>query len=51
MEKGVKTAITAGDWIGLVAISFILPAVIAPAISWILKKIGWIKPGDLKLDL
>ena len=51
IEKGVKTAITTGDWIGLVAISFILPAIIAPAISWVLKKIGWIKQGDLKLDL
>ena len=51
IEKGLKTAITAWDWIGLVAISFILPAIIAPVISWLLRKIGWIKDGDLKLDL
>lgn len=51
IEKGLKTAITAWDWIGLVAISFIFPAIIAPVISWLLRKIGWIKDGDLKLDL
>ena len=51
VEAGVKTAITAGDWLGLVMISFILPAIIAPAISFLLKKIGWIKENDLKLDL
>lgn len=51
IQNGVKTAITAGDWFGLVMISFILPAIIAPAISFLLKKIGWIKENDLKLDL
>lgn len=51
IQNGLKVAITAGDWIGLVAISFILPAIIAPIFSWLLGKIGWIKQGDLKLDL
>ena len=37
------------DWIGLVLICFILPAVISLALSELLYKIKWIKPGDLTL--
>ncbi len=37
------------DWIGLVLICLILPAVLTLALSELLYKIGWIKPGDLKL--
>ncbi len=42
--------ITAFDWIGLILICFILPAIL----SWIFyqaeKKLGWVKEGDLKLN-
>lgn len=51
IENGLKTAITGWDWFGLVAISFILPAIIAPLVSVFIRKIGWIKDGDMKLDL
>lgn len=44
-------AITPMHWIGLIAISFVLPAIITPLIAWPLRKINWIKPNDLKLDL
>lgn len=44
-------AITPMHWIGLIAISFVLPAVITPLIAMPLRKIGWIKENDLKLDL
>ena len=37
------------DWAGLILISFVLPAVISLALCKYLKKIGWIKEGDLKL--
>lgn len=37
--------------IGLVLVCFILPAVITLAISETFRKLGWIKHGDLKLDL
>ncbi|MBQ8387949.1 MAG: PTS sugar transporter subunit IIC [Clostridia bacterium] len=37
------------DWIGLALICFILPAVISLALSELLYKIKWIKPGDLTL--
>ena len=44
-------SITAFDWIGLVLISFVLPAVLSWIFCLILRKIGWIKENDLKLDL
>lgn len=37
------------DWIGLVMISFILPAVFCWLFGLLFRKIGWIKDGDLKL--
>ncbi len=37
------------DWIGLVLICFVLPAVLSLLFSEILYKIKWIKSGDLKL--
>ncbi len=51
IDNGLKIAITAFDWIGLVLICFVLPAVLTPIFSMILKKIGWIKENDLKLAL
>ena len=39
------------DWIGLVLICFVLPAVISWVFCELLRKMGWIKEGDLKLDL
>ena len=39
----------ARDWVGLVLICFVLPAVLTPLISWPMRKIGWIKENDLKL--
>lgn len=48
---GSKNAITAFDWIGLILISFILPGVLTWAFGLILRKVGWIKENDLKLDL
>ena len=43
--------ITAWDWTGLVLICFILPALLSWIFCQILRKWGWIKPDDLKLDL
>lgn len=47
IAQGTKAAITANDWIGLLLISFILPAIICPLINLPLKKIGWVKEGDM----
>ncbi|MBE7052700.1 MAG: PTS sugar transporter subunit IIC [Ruminococcaceae bacterium] len=43
--------ITSFDWIGLVLISFVLPAILTYIISLPLRKIGWIGKNDLKLDV
>lgn len=49
MAAGTKAAITPVDWLGLVLISFILPAILTWGFGWVCRKIGWIKEGDLKL--
>ena len=51
IAAGTKAAITGMDWLGLVLISFVLPAVLTWLIAIPLRKWGWIKDGDLKLDL
>lgn len=51
IAAGTKVAITAFDWMGLIAISFLLPGVLAWAFGLFFRKIGWIKENDLKLDL
>lgn len=50
MAVGTKLSITAMDWIGLILVSFILPAVISLFAGNLLRRIGWIKENDLKLD-
>lgn len=50
IAAGTKTAVTAMDWIGLLLISFVLPAVLTWVFGLICRKIGWIKEGDLKLQ-
>ncbi len=50
VASGAKSAVTAMDWIGLVLVCIVLPAVLTPLLALPLRKIGWIKDGDLKLD-
>lgn len=49
IAAGTKTAITGFDWLGLVLISFVLPAVLSLIIHAGVVKLGWVKEGDLKL--
>ena len=51
VASGAKAAITATDWIGLVLICFVLPAVLSTVFCEVLRKWGWIRENDLKLDL
>lgn len=51
IAEGTKAAITAFDWIGLVMICFVLPAVLTLIFGEFFRKKGWIKENDLKLDL
>ena len=37
------------DWIGLALVAVVLPAVLAPLFAAPLRRLGWIKPGDLKI--
>ena len=39
------------DWIGLVLVCIVLPAVLTWLIGLACRRLGWIKDGDLKLDL
>ena len=51
IASGAKTAITAMDWTGMALICFVLPAVLSWVFCLILRKWGWIKESDLKLEL
>jgi len=51
VAAGTKAAVTAMDWIGLILICFILPAVLSWVFCEILRRRSWIRSGDLKLDL
>ena len=45
------SAITPGmtDWLGLILISFVLPAVLAPLINMFCRKMNWVHDGDLTI--
>jgi uncharacterized membrane protein len=45
---GTKSSTTM--WIGLVLVCIVLPAILSLVSSEIFYKIGWIKPGDMKLE-
>lgn len=51
IAAGSKAAITAGDWMGLILVSFVLPGVLAWLFTALFRKAGIIKDGDMKLDL
>ena len=38
------------DWLGLVLICFVLPAVLCPLLNTVCRKLGWVRDGDLKLS-
>lgn len=50
ISLGLKTAITSMDWVGLLLVCFILPAILCPAINLLCRKAGWVADGDLKLS-
>ncbi len=52
LEAGaVAITPSVNDWLGLVLISFVLPALLTLLFAYPMRKKGWIKEGDLKLDL
>ena len=50
ISQGLKDAVTWQDWTGLILISFILPAILCPLFNLVLRKIGWVKDGDMTLS-
>lgn len=51
VSTGAKAGITGMDWLGLILISIVLPAILALAFDLLIRKIGWVKNGDMKLDI
>ena len=49
VASGSKAAITGTDWLGLVLVCLVLPAVLSLAIHALVRKLGWVKDGDLKI--
>ncbi len=43
-------AVGALEWIGLILVCFILPAVLSYAIDYVMRRIGWVKDGDMTLE-
>ena len=50
-ENAAAITPTAMDWTGLVLICIVLPAVLSMVFDRILRKIGWVKDGDMKLSV
>lgn len=50
VAAGLKPAITAMDWTGMVLICFLLPAVLSWALGLACRRLGWIREGDLTLN-
>ena len=50
VATGVKAAITPMDWVAMVLICFLLPAVLTRIFGLFFRRIGWIKEGDLTLN-
>lgn len=50
IAAGTKAALLPMDWVGLILICFVLPAVLTLLFAFFLRKWGWIKDGDLKLQ-
>lgn len=50
LARGAAAIVPTGfDWLGLILICFVLPAILSWVFCQILRKIGWIREGDLTL--
>lgn len=49
LDPAYPDPVTAKDWVGLVLICFVLPAVLSTAFCLLLRRVGWIREGDMKL--
>lgn len=51
VSEGLKAGIGVFDWTALALICFVLPGVLTPLIALPLRRAGWIKEGELALNL
>ncbi|MBQ2773652.1 MAG: PTS sugar transporter subunit IIC [Clostridia bacterium] len=49
-DKAYPASVGAFDWIGLLLVCFVLPALLSLGFAALLRRIGWIKENDIKLD-
>ena len=49
--NGYPYEVMAMNWVGLILVCFVLPAVLSLVFDFILRKIGLVKEGDMKLEL
>ena len=49
IESGARIAVSITDWIGLILVSIILPAVLSLIFDMFARKLGWVKEGDMKI--
>ncbi len=49
VAEGTKAAITAYDWVGLFLVCFILPAILSLLFNLVLRRLGWVRDGDMTL--
>ena len=49
VAAGQKAAITGTDWLGMLLVAVILPAILCPLIHALVRRMGLVKDGDLKL--
>ncbi len=49
VASGAKEAITSFDWLGLILISFVLPAILSLVFHKLVRGLGWVQDGDMKL--
>ena len=49
IASGAKASITTLDWLGLILVCLVLPAVLCPVIHFFVRKADWVRDGDLKI--
>ena len=49
VASGAKTAVTAWDWAGLLLIAVVLPGVLSFVFDKIVRRLGWVRDGDMKI--
>ncbi len=49
IDAGIRTAIMPYDWIKLILITVVLPAILSLIFDLIARKLDWVKEGDMKL--